>query len=350
MLKLSILVFSLLCLVVGQVSAEAKLVFAIDIIRHGARTPIADIQNPPHLWGAGPGQLLPLGMQQEYHLGVEMRQRYVQHYHLLPPAYQPGVIYVRSTDFDRTLMSAESLLLGLYPLGTGPKLGFEQKLALPGAFQPIPIHTVPVAEDQLFFPLRSRERARLLQQYVYANPDWQKQDAKLKSHYSAWSTATGVNIKQLSTLTSVGSALEIRSSQHVPLPKTLSAEAISTIIASGHWALAASFKPEPIGFALAHNLLEAINQQFVAVSKSESTLKYVLYSAHDTTLLSMLSALKVPLSTQVPYASDLNFMLFEQSEQQYEVQVSFNGHVLKLPGCKQTRCTLAEFDAIAAGQ
>lgn len=46
-------------------------------------------------------------------------------------------IHVRSTDIDRTLMSAEANLAGLYP-PSGSQVWNEKLL-----WQPIPVHTVP---------------------------------------------------------------------------------------------------------------------------------------------------------------------------------------------------------------
>lgn len=50
---------------------------------------------------------------------------------------------MRSTDFDRTLMSAEANLAGLFPPdGT-------QRFNPNISWQPIPVHTVPLTEDRV---------------------------------------------------------------------------------------------------------------------------------------------------------------------------------------------------------
>lgn len=53
-----------------------------------------------------------MGKQRHYKLGQWFRERYDG---FLPSKYNYHDIYVRSTDVDRTLMSAASNLAGLYP-------------------------------------------------------------------------------------------------------------------------------------------------------------------------------------------------------------------------------------------
>lgn len=50
-------------------------------------------------------------------------------------------IYMRSSDIDRTLMSAQAVLNGLYPPNDAQR--FRDNLD----WQPIPVHTVPLSED-----------------------------------------------------------------------------------------------------------------------------------------------------------------------------------------------------------
>ena len=54
---------------------------------------------------------------------------------LSPQDYDPDAFLIRSTDLDRTLMSATSYINGLYPLGTGPMINQN----LPVYLSPTPI-------------------------------------------------------------------------------------------------------------------------------------------------------------------------------------------------------------------
>lgn len=66
----------------------------------------------PHHWPEGLGELTPIGMHQEYELGKKLRHRYIDETKLLARTYQPGTLYVRSTDYNRTIMTAECLSMG----------------------------------------------------------------------------------------------------------------------------------------------------------------------------------------------------------------------------------------------
>ena len=55
------------------------------------------------------------GTLQHFQLGRLIRKRYTVEHQLISANYTRDEVYVRSTDFDRTLMSALSLLSGLFP-------------------------------------------------------------------------------------------------------------------------------------------------------------------------------------------------------------------------------------------
>ena len=82
------------------------------------------------------GQLTTAGIEQQYRLGQFIRERYQS---LLNETYDRSEIFVRSTDVDRTLMSAESNLAGLYPI--------LNSMSDDVPIQPIPIHTVAINTD-----------------------------------------------------------------------------------------------------------------------------------------------------------------------------------------------------------
>ncbi len=316
-MKICVLILSLLLAQVAN--AQEQLIFAIDVIRHGDRTPIEDINTPTYQWPQGLGELTSTGMQQEYELGEKLHHLYINQYHLLPTSYTDSTIYIYSTDYGRTFISAQLLSEGLYPTSS------------------IPIHT----NSLLFTPLLDSGRAHFLEQTIFSSRHWLEQEQALAPNFPAWSEATGVHMNSPFDLIIVGDALYVRRLHHVPI--NLSARTTSTIINTGFSVFAQLYQPHRIGHDVAHRLLVQIDQYLLLASQNQIPLKYVLFSAHDVTILGLMSDLYAPLSGQVPYASDVKFMLFKTTQNHYEVKVTYNDQAVNIPGCTGNVCTLKEF-------
>lgn len=155
--------------------------FATGVHRHGDRSPVGYFPKDPNnaFWPEGPGMLTPTGMQQLRILGATFRERYHMQYGLVDANYTRRDFVYRSTDYDRTLMSAYSFLNGLYPYGTGP-IAQNDLPGLPDRMQPVPVHTIPQSEDNL---LRGYSRAQCRQLEVEydarkTSDEWAAMEAK----------------------------------------------------------------------------------------------------------------------------------------------------------------------------
>lgn len=103
---------------------------------------------------------------QQYKLGQYFRRRYGK---LIGPKYSANKVYVQSTDFDRTIMSAQANLAGLFPPTDEEKWNNEI------SWQPIPVHTVPWKLDHVLGggrPCPKHEAAR--EKYLKEDPEIQK--------------------------------------------------------------------------------------------------------------------------------------------------------------------------------
>lgn len=81
------------------------------------------------------------GKREAYELGKYLRQRYQK---LIGTDYTPETVYIRSTDSDRTLMSAQALAAGLFP-----PISIEQIWHEKIQSQLIPVHTIPIEQEHL---------------------------------------------------------------------------------------------------------------------------------------------------------------------------------------------------------
>ena len=126
-------------------SETEKIHFAFEIFRHGARAPFTGVVDGKDCYGyswPGTSELSYIGRRMHYLLGAHNRKRYVGT--LLSESYTQSEIYVISTDVNRTLESVSSQLQGLYPSGTGPKLTQIQQR---NAFPPNTNYTVDMTEE-----------------------------------------------------------------------------------------------------------------------------------------------------------------------------------------------------------
>jgi len=334
-----LLLFLVFCSSAQSSLQKDKLVFAVDVIRHGDRNPIISLPKAPHDWPEGLGELTPIGMRREYELGKKLRRRYIEETKLLPRSYKPETLYVRSTDYNRTIMSAECFLMGLYSPGTGPTLPstlFFNQAALPYYYQPIPIHTKDQNDDRILLPHNDQKE---LLQLLSSIPEYQKKEIELKPYFENWSKATGIAIHNCYEVEIVGDLLFIYQLKHLSLPKELNKEDIKTMITASKdifkKSIVAEASGKPLFNEIAHYLKEAASQK--------TMLKCVLYSAHDSTIMSLMSAMNIPINEIPCYASDLNLSLFDKGNHNYYVQVTLNDRRLELPGTKGKGCSLENF-------
>ncbi len=323
-------------------SSHGKLIFAVDLIRHGDRNPLIDIPTVSHIWKEGLEQLTQQGIDQEFALGRQLSDRYITQFHLLPDHYTPETMEARSTGLNRTIMSANSALTGLY-FGTGALSISECPI--------IPTHNCPRAQENLLFPDNNLtfNFDQLLQSAVTSSPEWQKKEASLKANFEHWSQATGVPITHLYDLRNLGDAFFIYRLKKVPIPALLTDADVSAIIDAGTWATCTTFQNKSIAQTAAANLLQEIYQSFQSATAPAQTLRYRLYCAHDSTLLVLLGALgaATPLTDIPPYASDLNLELFDEGNRNYTVQVTLNNEPVILSCSGKNTCTLAQLKSLS---
>ncbi|EPQ16026.1 Testicular acid phosphatase [Myotis brandtii] len=316
----------LLLLLLPQALGEGPLVFVAVVFRHGDRAPLVSYPTDPHkeavstLWPRGLGQLTS--------------------------------VYVRSTDFDRTLESAQANLAGLFP-EAGP--GRPE-----AAWRPIPVHTVPVTEDKLLrFPTRSCPRYHELLREATEAPEYQTALEGWTDFLAHLENCTGLSLvgEPLRRAWKVLDTLMCQRAHGLPLPSWASPDVLQTLAQISALDIGAHVGPpraaekaqltggilldailanfsrvQRLGLPLkmvmysavslwqgrrrGHRdegggrwgiLLDAILANFSRVQRLGLPLKMVMYSAHDSTLLALQGALGLYDGHTPPYAACLGF-------------------------------------------
>ncbi|ELK23825.1 Lysosomal acid phosphatase [Myotis davidii] len=304
--------------------------FVTLLYRHGDRTPVKTFPKDPYQedeWPQGFGQLTKEGMLQHWELGQALRQRYRG---FLNTSYHPQEVYVRSTDFDRTLMSAEANLAGLFPPDGMQR--FNPNIS----WQPIPVHTVPIAEDRLLkFPLGPCPRYEQLQNETRQTPEYQNESIQNAQFLDMVANETGLTDLTLESIWNVYD--------------TLFCERLSRLKDFSFRFLFGIYEQAEKARLQGGVLLAQIRKNLTLMATSSSHLpKLLVYSAHDTTLVALQMALYVYNGEQAPYASCHIFELYQEDNGNFSVEMYFRNESnkapwpLSLPGCPH-RCPLQDF-------
>nr|CDJ80661.1 Histidine acid phosphatase domain containing protein [Haemonchus contortus] len=157
-----------------------ELILVQAVWRHGDRSPTRTFPTDPFQekdWtfgGGGFGQLSPIGMKQHLNFGKLLRRIYLDEMKFLSKTYSSKEIYIRSTDRNRTLLSAMSNLLGMYGQNDGnaiPDHDYPSEVGWPIGFVPVPIHTVENHIDYVLNPYADCERRDQLWGMAKTSPE-----------------------------------------------------------------------------------------------------------------------------------------------------------------------------------
>ncbi|XP_038618557.1 prostatic acid phosphatase [Tachyglossus aculeatus] len=329
-----------------QAAAVKELKFVILVFRHGDRSPIETFPMDPHkesAWPQGFGQLTPVGMEQQYELGQFLHKTYS---HFLNDSYYRNQVYVRSTDIDRTLMSAMANLAGLFP----PKGTSVWNPQIP--WQPIPVHTVPVSEDQLLYlPFLKCPRFKELLKETLETEDFQKRLKPYKEFLKEIPKHSGFTSDDLFEIWSkIYDPLFCESTHNFTLPTWATEDTMTKLRELSELSLMSTFgihkqkeKSRLQGGVLVNDILTHIK----STTEPSNQRKLVIYSAHDTTIAGLQFALDVFNGNLPPYAACHLFEVYlengEYNIEMYYRNSSWNDPFpLTLPGCTHS-CPLTKF-------
>lgn len=144
-------------------------------------------------------------MRRQYRLGQYFRRRYND---LLGDRYSFKKVYVQSSDFDRTLMSAQANLAGLFAPNDGEKWHDEI------LWQPIPVHTMPRKLDNIIAIENDVTFKDHLSKHCQENREVKRIFTEHADLIAYWSKMSGVNIKKTSDIYWLYNCLDIEREQN----------------------------------------------------------------------------------------------------------------------------------------
>ncbi|CAG9830934.1 unnamed protein product [Diabrotica balteata] len=326
----------------GAKGEEDKLNGVVVIYRHGDRTPVDPYPNDPYknrsYWPIGFGQLTNKGKQQHFQLGQWFRDRYDG---FLPRNYFVDDIYVMSSDYDRTLMSAEANLAGLYP--PVKTQTWEPKLK----WQPIPVHSSPRNQDALVAGQKPCAKYDLLLKQLYKTPYFRNMSHSNHDLFAYLTRYTGHVVADLKEVQYLYSNLYIESLFNYTLPPWTSKVFPGKLksLASVGFAVE-TWTPEMARFKTGP-LFNYITSYFKnRTSKNPTSTKFVVFSAHDTNIANVLNSMGAFDPHCPPYTSTILFELWRNARGEDYVNILYKNTTeprpIALKNCR-LNCSLSDF-------
>ncbi|XP_031564827.1 prostatic acid phosphatase-like isoform X2 [Actinia tenebrosa] len=301
------------------------------------------------------------GMDQMYRAGQYVRQLYNSTTtSFLSEGYNGSEVYVRSSDYQRTLISAQSFLLGLYPPREQTLTNYAGVFKAPYDIQQVPIHTVPVREDQL---LRGWLRCPTIQNRIsefYKSETFKKKERDNADFLKTLESITGMSDIDLKDFYNVYDFIHLHR-VYGKMYLNLTEEQWNKVVDLADWLEYHKYKKEMVESMGAGLLVNDIAQNFINTTKNRRKAKLLYYSAHYPTIVSLFSVLGVnqinkTLQT-IPYYASLVFIeLLKGDNQDYYVRLAFrNGlendtkdsfQYYAIPGCDRKACPLKTFNKL----
>lgn len=322
-------------LLITAVQPELKLVNVV--FRHGDRTPDNNgremFPKDPYInysfYPTGLGQLTIEGKRREHRLGQILRFRYND---FLGSLYKPKLVVARSSDFERTKMSLQLVLAGLFPPISVQRWNSHLN------WQPIPTSYMQRVDDNLIL---TDECPQYLNEYnrVLILPEVQAKIYQFNDLMSNLTKLTGKKMQTLFDLYFLYHTFVAESSLGLPLAEWAYdyfpyGPLFDAIVAQYD---ISSFTPL-LRRLFAGPLIRAMTDNMIAEQNMNSDTKIYLYSGHETNIASLLQAFGV-YEPHVPEYSSAIIMELQEINQEFYVKLLYYQGIpptikeLQIPGC-----------------
>jgi len=276
-----------------------------------------------------------------------LKNLYISQLNFLPFNFDPKYFYIRTTNYPRTQLSAESLFLGLYNT-TNPPNDMDCTTNI------LNIYTVDSELENMYPNSRWCSGLDSIEKKWVSSVEFQNfQKSVIEPLSLELSQVFGIPLAELDE-PSFTDCLQSHVCHNMSLPSGLTQGIYDTTVDSSTWYY------KGLQFTLSQNnnnwasvamgaFVGEMGRLLDEVVSGASSVKMALYSGHDTTLMPLLAAYGVWNGIWPPYASLLRVHLLQDNTGNFFVELIYNnGNPLLVPGCPSTPCPYSSFKAISS--
>jgi len=287
------------------------------IHRHGDRTPERTFPSDPNLSKLkelGFGELTNVGKREQYELGIFLRNRYKD---FASSRYKNYYTKCKSSDFDRTIMSAYCLLTGLYPPIDGQV--WHENIT----WQPIPVHMVPQNVD---YKLLINKNCELRKNITDSARVWLNKQNRI--FYKFLTNKTEMNVTDADNVRIIFEAIDFARKLNWTIPSwanDLLMQEMEEVAIQGFNIMF----PDKLSQKLASgNLLKEItaNMENKTLFQELDVRQFYIYTTHDTVLNGFLSLLDLYNGIKPPMNSAIITELYVTVDNSYWVQILYRNN------------------------
>ena len=346
----------------GLVLTQAAVVWVAEMSRHGSRAPTLFYPwDEDGRWSIGLGELTNKGMRQHYLIGCELRERYITQQSVFSPSFNSTSLWLQSSDVNRTLMSAQSQLMGLYP--TGPVIDTDRAAkyippiqistlqnqldalgaqALPNQWQPVSIHTLSENLDLMLRPNKACQAIVNYNNELLDMPEYNQTaySSKLVAEVlEAELGGKGIRKHYLD----IWNSILCNSFMGYSLPATFNETFMEEGFSIFNELFAMYYQDDSISRLYSAGFFEELISHLQALQNGSELTTFRYYSSHEETIAGVLAGLGVFNGLQPVFASTLIFEVSDNPSNQYTIRVQYNNETLLIPSCPSEDCPLTTF-------
>jgi len=284
------------------------------------------------------GQLTEVGYQQQLKNGQSLKALYGK---LLPPEFDPSLIYVRSTNVPRTFLSAEALLYGLYP----PEEGCSDT--------GIVINTIDSATDNMTPNIDVCPKLVTYMEQFYDCSLW-------KNYFNSKVLPLEQTLAPIFNLTPgyeidmMFDCVQANLCHNHTLPAAFTQAMYDGIVGTNlfeyigmsQWAVAQT--PYTTVQISMGSFIRDVITNIDSVASGNSKQQLALFSGHDTTVLPFVLAYNASYAgVWPPYASMIRIELLDAGSYGDQIRFYYNDVLLTIPGCSSSTCPYSTFKSIS---